>query len=241
MIRYLLLFSFAVSACAPSSPGATAPILLFSGAGTSRNDVDAVEAILKNQHLEYTTANSRQLNAMNQSQLRSYRLLIMPGGNFIDMSESLSPGTITNIHNAVQDGVNYLGICAGAFLAAHGTYKSLDLTSGVKFGFYAAERQGIRIAALAITSINTTPIEHYWEDGPELSGWGDVVGKYPDGTPAIVQGFSGNGWVVLVGTHPEAPESWRHGMQFSTPASVAKRYTETLIEAALNGAALPHY
>ena len=32
-----------------------------------------------------------------------------------------------------------------------------------------------------------------------------MVGKYPDGTPAIVEGTFGNGWVILSGVHPEAP------------------------------------
>jgi len=67
------------------------------------------------------------------------------------------------------------------------------------------------------------------------------VGKYPDGTPAIVQGTSGKGWVILCGVHPEAPENWRRGMNFTTPASVANAYAGTLIDAALQGTWLPHY
>ena len=39
----------------------------------------------------------------------------------------------------------------------------------------------------------TPTLEQYWEDGPEFTGWGEVVGKYPDGTPAIVEGFSSGG------------------------------------------------
>jgi hypothetical protein len=68
-----------------------------------------------------------------------------------------------------------------------------------------------------------------------------VVGKYPDGTPAIVEGSSGKGWVILTGVHPEAPANWRRGMAFTTPASVDHAYAATLIHAALNGTRLPHY
>jgi len=68
-----------------------------------------------------------------------------------------------------------------------------------------------------------------------------VVGRYPDGTPAIVQGRSGKGWVILVGTHPEAPESWRRGMPFAAKAAAANAYAGTLIESALSGTPLPHY
>jgi hypothetical protein len=238
---FLFIISLALTACAPTTPSDVPPILLFSGSGTSANDVAAIKAILKDRHLTYSAVNSRQLNGMSESQLMAYRLLVVPGGNFIAIGESLTPSTAANIHNAVQGGLNYLGICAGAFLAGHASYNSLNLTSGVGFGFYAAERRGIRKAAVAIGGVSTLPIEHYWEDGPELTGWGAVVGKYPDGTPAIVEGPSGKGWVILTGVHPEAPESWRRGMTFTMPATVANAYAGTLIEAALHRTWLPHY
>jgi glutamine amidotransferase-like uncharacterized protein len=180
---------------------------------------------------------------MGTSQLTAYRLMIVPGGNFIDMSGSLTPRTTANVHDAVQAGLNYLGICAGAFIAGdgHGSYNAMNLTSGVRFGFYAAEAQGIRKAVVAIAGADTRTIEHYWEDGPELTGWGAIVGRYPDGTPAIVEGSSGQGWVILSGVHPEAPEAWRRGMTFSMPATVANAYAGTLVQAALYRTLLPHY
>jgi hypothetical protein len=101
--------------------------------------------------------------------------------------------------------------------------------------------RGVHKAAVEITGLGAPAIEHYWEDGPQYTGWGEVVGKYPDGTPAIVEGRSGKGWMLLVGTHPEAPESWERGMTFSTPASAANDYAGTLVDAALNGTSLPHY
>ena len=84
-------------------------------------------------------------------------------------------------------------------------------------------------------------IDQYWEDGPQFAGWGEVVGKYPDGTPAIVEGPVGKGWVILSGVHPEAPANWRRGMAFRTPVSDNTAYAGTLIVAALNRATLPHY
>ena len=67
-----------------------------------------------------------------------------------------------------------------------------------------------------------------------------MVAKYPDGMPAVVQGKVGKGWMVLTGVHPEAPESWRRGMSFATPASVDQAYAATLIEAALNAKRMAH-
>jgi glutamine amidotransferase-like uncharacterized protein len=216
---------------------------LFAGQGTSAGDVAAVERILADNNLEYATATSLQLNRMSTSQLMAYRLLVVPGGNFMDMSASITPSTMERIHDAVQGGMNYLGICAGAFVAGDGRgyYNSLNLTLGARFGFYAAANRGIRKAAVVVTGVNASPIEHYWEDGPQLTGWGAVVGKYPDGTPAVVEGTSGLGWVILVGVHPEAPEAWRRGMTFTTPASVANAYAGTLVQAALTRTSLAHY
>jgi hypothetical protein len=243
-----LLLLLALVSCDPPAPSSRAPsnlapILLFVGNGASAGDVAAVEQILNDNHLQYATATSQQLNGMSASQLMAYRLMVVPGGNFIDMASSLTRGATANIRAAVQGGLNYLGICAGAFLAAdgHGHYNSVNLTSGTQFHFFSAEAQGIRKAAVAIAGVNSAPIEHYWEDGPELTGWGAVVGKYPDGAPAIAEGSSGKGWVILSGVHPEAPESWRRGLSFSTSASVANAYAGTLIQAALQGTTLPHY
>ena len=217
------------------------PILLFNGTGTSPGDVAAVETILKSNDVHYSTANSSRLNAMGNSQIREYRLLIVPGGNFEKIGKSLAAGTAANIRSAVQNGLNYLGICAGAFFAGNSPYNGLNLTSGARFRFYAAEDRGTRKTALAIATAGGPTLDQYWEDGPQLTGWGAVVGKYPDGTPAIVEGTFGSGWVILIGVHPEAPAAWRRDMTFNTPVGADNLYAGTLISAALNRVSLSHY
>jgi glutamine amidotransferase-like uncharacterized protein len=243
--KIALLSSFvaalALTACAPSESNDAAPILLFKGTGTSPGDVRAVEAILKGRGLTYNTVNSYQLNRMSVSQLAAYQLLIVPGGHYINMGNSLTPDATTNIRNAVQGGLNYLGICAGGLLAGNATCNSLNLTSGVRFGFYAEVNRGVHKAAVPVTGVGTPTLEQYWENGPQFTGWGSVVGKYPDGTPAVVEGTSGKGWVILCGVHPEAPENWRRGMTFTTPASADNVFAGTLVDAALAGTQLSHY
>jgi len=220
---------------------AASPILLFNGTGTSPNDVAAFEAVLNGKGLDYATVNSSELNNMSEPQLRMFRLLIVPGGNFEQIGKNLTSGTAANVRAAVEHGLNYLGVCAGAFFAGDSPFNGLNLTSGVKFRFYAAENQGMRKAAVPITVAGAPTLEHYWEDGPELTGWGTVVGKYPDGTPAIVEGSVGSGWVILSGIHPEAPDRWRRGMTFHTPAADDNAYAALLILAALNREPLAHY
>jgi glutamine amidotransferase-like uncharacterized protein len=212
-------------------------ILLFQGTGTSRNDVTAIGALLRESGLAFSTADTAQMNAMKAEDLRRYRLLIMPGGNFEDMGNALTLEAAANMAAAVRGGLNYLGICAGAFIAGNTPYNGLNLTDGRQFHFYTLESQGFRKSAVWITASDGSRSEQYWEDGPELSGWGEPIARYPDGTPSAVQGKAGEGWVVLIGTHPEAPESWRRDVMVRTPAGDSNAFAKMIIKAALNGPA----
>jgi hypothetical protein len=222
-------------------PNSTAHILLFVGSGTSPSDVVALERILTDGRFGYSTATSRQVDGLSDLELRAYRLLIVPGGNFEEIGNGLAPGATVRIRSAIGNGLNYLGVCAGAFFAGHSPYNGLDITGGVRFPFYAAEGRGVRKTVVAISTPDGRTLDHYWEDGPQLGGWGEIVAKYPNGTPAIVQGRFGDGWVMLTGIHSEAPESWRRGMHFTTPASASHAFAARLVDAALNGRRLPHY
>lgn len=241
MALALALLACSRSTSVPLGARPTPPILLFNGTGTSQNDVSAVEAVLLKHRLSYSTADSAELSRLSETQLRAFRLLIVPGGNFERMGNALEPVVSAKVRNAVRAGLNYFGICAGAFFAGDSPYHGLNLTAGTRFQFYSAERRGIRKTAVPISLAIGPTLDQYWEDGPELSGWGAVVAKYPDGTPAVVQGPVGNGWAVLTGVHPEAPASWRYGMRFTTSASDSNDYAATLIEAALERSALPQF
>lgn len=225
----------------PAIPAAE-PVLLYNGTGTSSSDVPAVEAVLASLGIGYTTANSVQLNAMSEPQLGGYKLVIIPGGNSITIGQNLTAGAASAIRGAVQDyGVHYLGICAGAFFGGYSIYNGVDLTTGVSFDFYADEFKGIRLEPVEISLPSNPPLDVYWQDGPQLSGWGEVVAKFPDGTPAIVEGQSGKGFVIFTGVHLEAPENWRGSMSFTTPVSVDLAYAEAVIKASLDGTPLPHF
>ena len=163
--------------------------------------------------------------------------MVVVNGQVFQEGNALTPEAAANMAAAVRDGLNYLGICAGAFIAGNSPYNGLNLTEGKQFGFYTLESQGFRKSAVWITATDGSRSEQYWEDGPELSAWGEPIATYPDGTPAAVQGKAGGGWVVLVGTHPEAPESWRRGIMVRTPARDSNDFARMVIETALNGPA----
>jgi glutamine amidotransferase-like uncharacterized protein len=240
-LTYFAFFIVAVLFSNCKSTLKEAPILLFNGTGASANDVEAIKAILSANQLGFILVNSAQLNELDSSQLRKYKLIIIPGGNFIEMGKSLTVETTNTVQKAVHQGLNYLGICAGGFLAGNTRNNCFNIANDVQFKFYSAEEKGIRKAAVAITNADGAIIEQYWEDGPQFSGWGDVVSRYPDGTPATVQGLYGSGWVVLTGVHPEAPENWRNGFYFSTSMEQSHHYATTLIQAAMGKKAMVHF
>ena len=218
-----------------------APILIFNGTGTSPNDVIAVEKVVSGKGLAYHTANSSQLDAISQSELMAYKLFIVPGGNSITIGNNLSSKATTTVRDAVAQGLNYLGICAGGFFGGYSKYNGLDLTSGKWFNLYADYFKGIHKEAVAISFPGGTKLDIYWQDGPELSGWGQVIGKYPNGSTAITEGYWGKGFVLLSGVHPEAPAGWRYGMKFFTPVDVDLAFAGTLVTSALNRVTLPHF
>jgi Biotin-protein ligase, N terminal len=232
---------FQNTAALPPAIPAAEPILLFNGTGTS-SDVGAVQAVLGALHVGHTTADSAQLNSMSEQQLAGYKLIIVPGGNSIDIGHSLTANAVANLRGAVQQyGVHYLGLCAGAFFGAYSIYNGANLTDGTSFDFYADELKGIHEELVQLSFPNRGPLNVYWQDGPQLTGWGHVVAKFPDGTPAIVEGQSGSGFVIFTGVHPEAPASWLDPMTSTAAINADQAYAATVIQAALDGAPLPHF
>lgn len=226
----------------PAAIPAAEPVLLYDGTGTSSSDVSAVEAVLNTLDIGYTTADASALEAMTEPEVAGYQLIIVPGGNSITIGENLTAAASSMIQGAVQNyGVHYLGVCAGAFYGGYSVYNGVNLTAGVWFNFYADEYNGINQEVVELSFPGGGPLDMYWQDGPQLTGWGSVVAKFPDGTPAIVEGQSGKGFVIFTGVHPEAPASWLEGMTSNTPLAVDLAYAGTLVQAALNGTMLPHF
>src|SRR5215471_7740527 len=89
LIASIALAATAITGCRVER-GDKAPILLFTGTGTSPSDVAAVETVLESNGLSYATASSFRLNWMSESEIRAHRLLIVPGGNFIQIGKGLT-------------------------------------------------------------------------------------------------------------------------------------------------------
>jgi len=97
IIALSALISIAFTVPASATTG-HAQVLLFNGTGTIANDVKAVETILSSLGLSYATADSSQLDDMSESDLKAYKLLIVPGGDSITIGENLHSSATENVH-----------------------------------------------------------------------------------------------------------------------------------------------
>ena len=121
----LALFALNLSGCnrpgasaVPLTSGRVPPVLLFNGTGTSPNDVAAIETLLEKSRISYSTASSAQLDEMSAARLRTYHLIIVPGGDFTRIGTGLKKDTATKLRDAVQHGVNYSASAAERSLPA---------------------------------------------------------------------------------------------------------------------------
>jgi glutamine amidotransferase-like uncharacterized protein len=228
---------------------ATSGILMYNGPGTSADEGALAAVIRNNMGLD---VDEMDIYGWSVAQLAAYKLLIIPGGDSIQMGNYLASNnspTLAHIKTAVRtNGLHYLGVCAGAFLVSYagGTqYHDINLLNGIWFDMYPETAEPA--AELLSRPQGQISMDVYWEDGPSMAtqggSWGTIVAKYPNyGQPAaIIQGFAGNGWTLLQGLHPEAPASWRACCTFTTSLADDLAYSATLISAALNGTVLPHY
>ncbi len=164
----LLLAILAIPACRSSQRTDSPAVLLYNGEGTSKNDVRAIEKLIEECGFNCVSVGSVQLDGMSDRELSGYRLIVFPGGNYIEMGNGLTTDTTQRIRRAVSIGTNYLGVCAGGLLAGNANCNNFNLTNGVKFKFYEAVNRNVHKAVVSVVDANAHSIEHYWEDGPRF-------------------------------------------------------------------------
>lgn len=203
----------------PKGPRASkTDVLLFNGEGTSTSDWQSLQKILKSVKLSYELVNSEELDEMSLDELASFGLLIFPGGHGNQITDGVSASTAIRVRQAVRDrGVSFLGICAGAWIAVGPEAKSnksasygFAVASGSFLDEYKPGGESPTAAIVDVSFADGTKRDLVWWGGPITPSWTNgVVAKYSTGEPAISETWSGRGFVVVVGPHPEAPEGWR--------------------------------
>ena len=240
-----------------SVPGAPVPptstrnfstdVMIFTGSGTWGTEISDAEALFTANGITYQEANSAQLDAMAPADMAKFGIIFMPGGAGGTEAGSVSAQTHANLRTAVQSlGLGYVGFCAGAFVAAA---PAPSAGGDVSYGFGVVDAPvmnyytGPGTSAAYEETLETFADGHtenmLWYGGPITPNTG-VIAKYPTGDPAVSEMWSGSGFVIVAGTHPDLSASSLSGLGAS-PATSAQATALKIFNAAIHQQPLPTY
>lgn len=195
--------------------------LIFNGEGASEVDARSIASILADHGRTYEMVSSSELDALSLDELLRFRMIVVPGGYGGKMTQGLQSDTRERVRKAiVEHGVNYVGFCAGAFVAVGPTppkggapaYGFSIVPAPQLLDYYYPNKDGDDdvAASLPIAFADGSKRQIFFWGGPALFEiQGGVVARYSDGTPAIVQVRSGKAFVTIAGPHPEGPREWK--------------------------------
>lgn len=186
-------------------------VLVYRDRGVCAENCAEAIGVLAEQKLgsvKYVKAS--QITAQN---LKNAKLWIQPGGDAIEMSETVTPAQKELLRDFVRNGGTYLGICAGAFFADHyaddfNKVQGLGFIPGVSKDFLPGQPDDTVLKIFW----GLNPRFMYFQAGAtfefDASRPVQTLARYLDGRPAIAQFRYGKGIVLLSGPHPEAPSEW---------------------------------
>ncbi len=199
-----------------------ARIAVYNGPGVWNSGLEAIKLYLSSRRIDFALVNA---STIKEQGLRNYNVLIIPGGWSYDYYKELGPTGEAAIKRFVQRGGGYLGVCAGAYLAAKAIvweaniyHYSLGIADVLAIGpkpNYPWPTQAyiaINMTSIGIENgLNATYRALYY-GGPEFKPLDNntvtVVAVYGDsGNPAIILTRYGEGRVALTGVHLEVSEN----------------------------------
>lgn len=227
-----------------SSPGIEhTDALIYEGTGTWKSEVDSLKATLYAHQATYQTIDEGGLDSISLAELAHFKLIIFSGGDAPTIVRNMREETHEKLRIAVQEeGLNYLGFCAGAWMAvapAPDPGKDVSYGLGVVAGPLLEQnylyKQGREFAIARASFPGGHQRDLLWYGGPITPNIpGGVIAKYPDGTPAITQIRSGRGFVIVSGLHPTADHSILIALGLRNPEAIAPELTWQMIDSAIH-------
>jgi len=214
MFICLLLFTPVVSGCAALPGGSKAKggamgkcVCLYTGAGAVL--ARGVEIALDRLAMPYRQVGEQDIR---KGRLEDCSLLIVPGGYTARYVDALGEEGFEHIREFVAGGGGYIGICAGAYIAA----RNVEVP-GRPPGLGIIEVRNERKAGRGLRTITIAKPEHpmvkgyegeidiWYQNGPMMeAGEGvETLAVYEKGSAAIVCAIYGEGKVVIFSPHPE--------------------------------------
>jgi glutamine amidotransferase-like uncharacterized protein len=166
-------------------------------------------------------------------------LWIQPGGEALEAAAAIGPRGLERLRHWVSGGMNYLGFCAGVFLAdttvdEGQTIRGIGLIPFSTADYLAGQHDPMVLRVLW----RGMPRWMYFQDGATFAGslppQVQVVATYNEGRPAVIQTQLGYGHVVLSGVHPEAPLSWFDDDGLVDPDGMDAPFADELLFRALD-------
>ncbi|MCK4419127.1 hypothetical protein KAV79_04920 [Candidatus Aerophobetes bacterium] len=180
-------------------------VCLYTGSGAEL--AKDVEFVLDELGISHSKVNEDDIKKGN---LENYLVLIIPGGYTKRAVSSLGKKGFEIIRKFVADGGGYIGICAGAYLAAQrveipGRPQGLGIIDIQNIRKQGIGMRKIYLKEHPITEGLEREVAIHYQNGPEIliKGEAKEAARYENGNLAIVTASFGKGKVVIFSPHPE--------------------------------------
>lgn len=198
-------------------------VAIFNGAGTCDGCAEAVAKFFDPKTDKVVYLNEKTLSDAVLSEMDLY---VQPGGSddINDTLKKLKPAQVQAIREFVAHGGGYLGICAGAYLAARYSSKKDNQRA---YGLVSIDELDSEIPSdkptlLPITWLGESRLA-YNQSGPHMGTKAStdtmVLARYTNSNRIAAQKSAyKNGTVILIGPHFEADQSWCNEDGINDPA-----------------------
>lgn len=198
---------------AKNNPGTgRTDVLIYGGSGSWGDEIESLKEILAAHGKTYAEYDDKDFNEATDDDLDKFTLVIFPGGDSDDVNNNLTYETRERVRRAViERGLNYFGLCSGAWLVV----SPGPLANGNTYGFQFVTGPWLKQSPFHTMKLQYAVTNAIFPDGrrrkllwfggpitPDIPG--GVIAKYGDGNPAITQLKAGKGFVILSGLHPTA-------------------------------------
>ncbi len=216
------------------APGARLRVALYDDGGSPSSQANLVDRPIRR-----TGAIVHRIDAadIRAGALDAYDVVCFMGGSGSAIARTLRPAGIEAVRRFVEAGGEYIGVCAGAYLATSGYDWSLKILDARTLHTGNQWRRGRGEVVIAFTDDGRAILELEETQAPMSYVNGPVIGPagrddLPDyrilatfhtelaengtppglmqGTPAIVEGTFGGGRVITISPHPEGRSATRH-------------------------------
>ncbi|CCE28894.1 hypothetical protein E4U22_001225 [Claviceps purpurea] len=237
------------------APACRPRALVYRGPAGHGDLSEAVAQLLESspRRFEVQYAGPKEAVDVTRESLASVELYAQPGGPDLDYAWEQTKSYTPALREFVSRGGRYLGFCLGAYLAGHSPGFGL-LPQGADTDSECCQR-GAQVKNDKDTIIqvdwnfSTGPhagkiLQDQWvffQEGAVITDFVDtedtiVLARYSkSGRVASSLSKYGEGWVGLIGPHPEAPEDWFSSCNIKSPHGLRFEIGYDLIEATMTG------